>query len=132
MQPWLVAVLVTAAAALGLVSGLFLDAETLTNSSIANTAKLHINRLQSYVRTVPQPTTAVEQHVHRVLGGEVWHHTMWGKACASKDNLTVGQQALCHLPTVWKDCTQCIYLDIVSIFCLFLYAAATRWQQQQQ
>lgn len=42
-----------------------------------------------------------------------WQRTVWGRACYSAE-LTTAQQGLCQLPSVWRNCTQGFYLDIVS------------------
>lgn len=49
-----------------------------------------------------------------VLGPAVWSKTLWGRNCSNGAQLHPGQQGLCHLPQIWKNCTQGIYLDLVS------------------
>lgn len=51
---------------------------------------------------------------YRALRSAAWLKTSWGKDCINPHSLTPGQQAMCQLPHIWKDCTQGIYIDLVS------------------
>lgn len=66
-------------------------------------------RLQ-LLMTQPQPS-----HMYPVLSSSVWLKSAWGKNCSTPTSqLSPGQTALCQLPSIWKDCTQGVYLDVVS------------------
>lgn len=60
---------------------------------------------------------------YTVLGPAVWPKTFWGKNCSHGAQLNPGQKALCQLPHVWKDCSQGIYLDLVSLTLAVLAAS---------
>lgn len=68
-----------------------------------------------------QPIVVPDQTPYRVLGPAVWPKTVWGN-CSFLSTSTelglpgvnLGQQALCQLPSVWRDCSAGIYLDVVS------------------
>jgi hypothetical protein len=51
---------------------------------------------------------------YRTLGPTAWPRTPWGKGCLNPAGLSLGQQAMCQLPQTWKNCTQGIYIDLVS------------------
>lgn len=89
--------------AAGFFGGLVLD--TFSAYNIKGAA-----RLQLIVRD-PQPP-----HRHTVLGSQVWHNTAWGKNCTEDVRMDKGLQLLCQLPSIWKDCSSGIYIDVVSTF----------------
>jgi hypothetical protein len=51
---------------------------------------------------------------YSALGPARWPKTPWGKDCSNPAGLSPGQQAMCKLPQIWKDCRQGIYIDLVS------------------
>jgi hypothetical protein len=51
---------------------------------------------------------------YTVLNPAVWPKTFWGRNCSNSAQLNLGQQALCQLPHIWKNCWQGIYLDLVT------------------
>lgn len=54
-------------------------------------------------------------HMYPVLSNSVWLKSAWGKNCSTPTSqLSPGRRALCQLPSIWKDCTHGVYLDVVS------------------
>jgi hypothetical protein len=54
---------------------------------------------------------------YRVLQGLPWETTTWGQACSrhsSTEDAEGATVSICHLPSRWRNCTQGIYLDVVS------------------
>jgi hypothetical protein len=102
----ILALIVTAvlAAAVGLLGGLYLSAETVAG---------HIKpalRLKIVVRDNKPPPSQ-----HTVLSSQVWPRTEWGQNCSVAGRpASAGLGLLCRLPAIWKDCSGGIYLDVVS------------------
>lgn len=108
IQPWVIAVLVTAAAAAGFIGGLLTDTAATEQRLRAVPPRLKL--------VVPEYLFSREAgSAYRVLGSTVWPKTVWGRNCSGAVPLSNGEKALCELPSIWKNCTQGIYLDIVSV-----------------
>lgn len=99
-----VALIVTAvvAAAVGFVGGILVSRAAAPHPHTKSATPF-----QLVVHDV-QPT-----YPYTVLSSTVWPRTAWGRNCSAARSSTT-QNALCQLPTVWRNCTQGIYLDIVS------------------
>jgi hypothetical protein len=113
------------ATALGLLTGLLLDAKAASGQHARAT-----NTLQLLLR--PQQPA----HLHTVLSNKVWSGKAgWGRNCTDPAaRLGKGLDLLCRLPSVWKDCSGGVYLDLVSALALegYLPAAASSCHYQYQ
>lgn len=105
MQASAIALMVAAAVAIGLLLGLFIDEEHLMQQRITALPRL---------RLVVRDVSAAQEHPYRVLGSSVWPASVWGQNCSNTSQLSTGQQSMCQLPSTWKNCSQGIYLDMVS------------------
>lgn len=119
MQPWLIAVVVAATAAVGFYGGVLTEREDVTYGHFRHTVR-PLARLRVIVPdTLLQPRATGA--AYKVLGRTTWRQNLWGKNCSEIDqpaadakNASRGQRALCELPSLWQNCTQGIYLDMVS------------------
>jgi hypothetical protein len=106
MQSVISRAIVAVAAAVGLSIGLYLAADTSTYNIISK--NLHLRLIQ------PAPLEEATPD-YTVLESALWLKSSWGKYCYDMKRLSPGQVALCKLPTIWRNCTQGYYLDLVSI-----------------
>jgi hypothetical protein len=97
------------ATAVGLLTGLLVDAKAASGQHVRAT-----NALQVFSK--PQQPA----HLHTVLSNKVWSSEAgWGRNCTDPAaSLGQGLDLLCRLPSVWKDCSGGIYLDVVSAIAL--------------
>lgn len=96
----LTAILLATAVAAGFAGGV-----VFSHTSSSNRARLRL----------AAAAAAASDHRYQVLSSSVWASTPYGSNCSGlRGKHSKGLEALCRLPSIWKDCSGGIYLDIVS------------------
>lgn len=105
--PWLLAVVLISAAA-GLRLGLFFDEGQHTRGRLIISNGLGGDEQHHFV------LQRLQQTQYRILGPTVWPRTVWGNCSSYSEGQKVqsSQAMLCQLPSIWRDCSQGIYIDV--------------------